>query len=66
MGMDRIMARTLEINIPAQRVLEKRGFVLEGKARKAIYFRGQKFDEFNYSLLVDEYVNLIENGGSNT
>ena len=55
LGMERITASTLEINIPAQRVLEKLGFVLEGKARKAIYFRGQRFDEFNYSLLVDEY-----------
>ena len=66
MGMERITANTLEINFPAQRVLEKLGFVLEGKARKAVYFRGQRFDEFNYSLLVDEYVNLLDSGGSNT
>ena len=55
LGMERITGSTLEINISAQRVLEKLGFTLEGKARKAVYFRGQKYDEFNYSLLLDEY-----------
>ena len=55
LGMERIAASTLEINIPAQRVLEKHGFTLEGKARKAMYFKGKRYDEFNYSLLIDEY-----------
>ena len=41
LGMERITASTLEINTPAQRVLEKLRFTLEGKARKAVYFRGQ-------------------------
>jgi len=54
-GMERITADTLEINIPSQRALEKLGFVLEGRARKAVYFRGKKYDMLNYSLLVEEW-----------
>lgn len=54
-GFERITAGTLEINIPTQKVLEKLGFVLEGRERKAVYFRNNKFDILNYSLLVDEY-----------
>jgi RimJ/RimL family protein N-acetyltransferase len=54
-GFERITANTMEINIPAQKVLEKLGFILEGRERKAVYFRGEKFDNLNYSLLIDEY-----------
>ena len=54
-GFERITANTMEINIPAQKVLEKLGFILEGRERKAAYFRGQKFDNLNYSLLIDEH-----------
>jgi len=54
-GFERITATTLEINIPTQKVLEKLGFILEGRERKATYFKGRKIDNLNYSLLVDEY-----------
>jgi len=50
-GFERISASTLEINIPAQKMLEKLGFVLEGRERKAVYFRGTKYDVLNYGLL---------------
>ena len=53
-GFERITANTMEINIPAQNVLEKLGFTLEGRERKAVYFRGRKLDSLNYSLLVEE------------
>jgi len=54
-GMERITASTLEINVPAQKALEKLGFVLEGRARKAVYFRGANYDSMHYGLLVDEW-----------
>ena len=54
-GLERITANTLEINIPAQKALEKAGFILEGRARKAIYFRGKKYDMLNYGLLAEEW-----------
>jgi len=55
MGMERITANTLEINIPAQRALEKLGFVMEGRSRKDTYFRGKRFDKLNYGLLAHEW-----------
>jgi len=54
-GFERITAGTMEINVPAQKMLEKQGFILEGRERKAAYFMGKRFDNLNYSLLVDEY-----------
>ena len=54
-GMERITASTMELNISAQKSLESVGFVLEGRARKALYFKGKRYDRLNYGLLVDEY-----------
>ncbi len=55
LGLERITASTLEQNIGAQRSLEKIGFVIEGRERKAVYFAGRKWDRLNYSLLREEY-----------
>ncbi|MCL2558598.1 MAG: GNAT family N-acetyltransferase [Treponema sp.] len=54
-GMERVTANTFEINIPAQKSLEKLGFVLEGRARKAVYFRGTRYDRMDYGLLAGEW-----------
>ena len=56
LGLERITASTMEINIPAQKVLEKLGFILEGRERKAVYFRGRKYDNLNFGMLADEYI----------
>ena len=56
-GLERITANTSETNISAQKSLEKLGFRLEGKERKAIYIGGKKYDRYNYGILVDEYRN---------
>jgi len=58
-GIERITASTLEINIPAQKALEKLGFILEGRARKAIYFRGTNYDGMHYGLLRSEWETSI-------
>ncbi len=55
LGLERITANTLEQNKAAQGSLEKSGFVLEGRARKAVYFAGQKWDKLNYSILREEF-----------
>ena len=55
LGIERISVATFEINISAQKLLEKCGFKLEGKERKAYYFAGKKYDRYTYGLLVDEY-----------
>ena len=57
MGLERITANTLEINISAQKVLEQTGFKLEGRERKAVYFGGKRYDKINYGLLIEEYNN---------
>jgi RimJ/RimL family protein N-acetyltransferase len=54
-GLKRITANTLEMNISAQKSLEKIGFTLEGKERKAKYFGGKKYDRYNYGMLREEY-----------
>ncbi|WP_202710337.1 GNAT family N-acetyltransferase [Sporosalibacterium faouarense] len=55
LGIERITANTLEQNIAAQKSLDKNGFVLEGRERKAVYFAGQKWDKLNYSILREEF-----------
>ncbi len=55
LGLERITANTLEQNLGAQRALEKTGFVLEGRERKAVYFAGRRWDRLNYSLLSEEF-----------
>ena len=58
-GMERISATTLEMNVSAQKSLEKIGFILEGKDRKAVYFGGKRYDKYRYGLLVEEYINNV-------
>ena len=54
-GMERISENTLEINLGAQKCLEKCGFILEGRERKAVYLNGEKYDRMCYSILKEEY-----------
>jgi len=56
-GLERIWAGTLEMNISAQKSLEKLGFKLEGIERKAVYFGGKRYDRFNYGILAEDYNN---------
>lgn len=55
LGMERIAANTLEINVGAQKSLEKCGFVLEGRERNAVYLNGHQYDKLCYSVLKEEY-----------
>lgn len=56
LGLERISATTLEHNIGSQRVLEKCGFTLEGRERKAVYIAGRRYDRLIYGLLADEFI----------
>lgn len=60
LGMERIFASTLEMNLGAQRSLEKCGFVLEGTEREAIYLNGRKWDRLHYAVLKRDYKGLDE------
>jgi len=55
LGIERVTANTLEQNLAARRSLEKNGFVLEGRERKAVYFAGRKWDRLNYAILSEEF-----------
>lgn len=55
LGMERITANTLDINIGAQKSLEKCGFVLEGRERRAVYLGGVMHDRLNYAILREEF-----------
>ncbi len=57
LGMERITANTLEMNIGAQKVIERCGLTLEGRERKAIYLNGNKYDRLCYAILKEEYYN---------
>lgn len=60
LGMERITANTLDINLKAQKALEKCGFLLEGRERKAIYLNGEMHDRLNYAILKEEYISQVE------
>lgn len=55
LGLERIEASTLDVNIPAQRTLERVGFRPEGRQRGAVYIGGQRRDRLLYGLLRDEF-----------
>jgi [ribosomal protein S5]-alanine N-acetyltransferase len=48
--IDRVFARPFGTNLASQRVLEKAGFVLEGKFEKTLYKNGEYFDELVYAV----------------
>ena len=54
-GMERITANTLEMNQGARCALERMGFTLEGRERKAVYLNGKRWDRLNYGILKEEY-----------
>lgn len=55
LGMERITANTLEINVGAQKSIKNCGFKLEGRERKAVYLNGNKYDRWCYAILKEEY-----------
>jgi len=55
LGMERVTMSTLEINTPCQKAFEKLGFMLEGRARQAVYFMGRRHDYMHYGLLAYEW-----------
>lgn len=56
LGLERITANTLDVNISAQKSLERTGFILEGRERKAVYFGGVYHDRLNYAILAEDHM----------
>ena len=55
LGLYRVTAAIAEYNSGAQRILEKCGFVQEGRERQAIYSGGRRWDRLVYGLLITEF-----------
>ena len=58
LGLERIEARTLDVNKRAQRLLERVGFVREGCERAAVYLGGARRDRLMYGMLRDEWAQV--------
>lgn len=56
LGLERITANTLDLNIGAQKLLEKCGFALEGRERKSVYLNSEMHDKLNYAILKEEFL----------
>lgn len=48
--IDRVFARPFGANIASQWVLEKAGFILEGRFKNVLYKRGEYLDELVYTI----------------
>jgi RimJ/RimL family protein N-acetyltransferase len=53
-GFNRIFARPFGTNLASQKVLEKAGFILEGRFRDTIFKNGQYYDELVYAIRAPE------------
>lgn len=56
LGLERITANTLDVNIGAQKSLDKCHFMLEGRERRSVYLNGEMRDKLNYAILRDEFL----------
>ena len=50
LAINRIFARPFGTNIASQRVLEKAGFILEGRFEKSLFKNGEYIDELVYAV----------------
>jgi len=55
---NRLFAGVFEGNDASIKVLEKAGYKLEGKLRKAVYKDGNFLDQYIYSILKEEHINF--------
>lgn len=51
----RVSAATTSNNAGAIRILEKLGFVQEGREREAVYWSGRRWDRLMFGMLKDEF-----------
>lgn len=56
LNLHRLEAEVIEYNKPALKLVEKLGFVQEGRLREARYFDGKYYDIYRYGLLRNEFI----------
>jgi len=52
LGLVRVYAEVLQLNLASRRCLERAGFQFEGVSQKAMFNRGEWFDLYNYARVV--------------
>lgn len=62
-GLNRLYAGVFEWNEPSMRVLEKAGYVCEGRLRRSVVKDGRTIDSFLYAFTVEEGLNRPGVGG---
>ena len=55
MGLNRVQAEVYVENHNSTSILEKFGFVLEGRMREDTFFRNEYYDHYRYSLLKNDW-----------
>ncbi len=55
LGLHRVALTVFEFNTRAIRAYEKCGFVIEGRAREAIFREGRYWDEIHMSVLLEDW-----------
>ena len=60
--LERVEARCAVDNVASQRVLERLGFVREGKLRSYFLLHGERTDHYLYALLRGDFIPIISEG----
>ncbi|MFW6435143.1 MAG: GNAT family N-acetyltransferase [Halovenus sp.] len=58
--LHKVWAMVIEPNEPSQRVLEKLGFVREGRYRRETFYEGEYVDSYRYAILAEEWLEQSE------
>ena len=64
LGLQRISSWCIADNVASARVLERLGFVREGRLRRNEYFKGRWWDTLLYALLEEEWRDAAQVAGS--
>ena len=64
LGLQRISSWCIADNVASARVLERLGFVREGRLRRNEYFKGRWWDTLLYALLAEEWRDAAQVAGS--
>lgn len=62
-GVNRLVGRCLEQHKDSRIIMEMLGFSLEGIERESLYKMHQYMNICNYSILYNDYISLVSNGG---
>ncbi len=53
--LNKLIAGLAEGNVGSQKILERNGFVLEGKRTKHLFYNGEYYNQLDYGLILSDY-----------